>query len=60
MSISYITQHSFTGVVSVVIPSKGAFSERFEFVEEVVVLATVVEVVVHISVSKESSFFAKR
>ena len=40
-------KHLSTGVVSAVIPSKGAFSERFEFVEEVVVLATVVEVGVH-------------
>ena len=40
-------KHLSTGVLPAVIPSKGAFSERFEFVEEVVVLATVVEVGVH-------------
>jgi hypothetical protein len=41
-------KHLSTGVVPAVIPSKGAFLERFGFVEEVDVLATVVvEVVVH-------------
>ena len=39
--ISY-NMHSFTGIVPVVIPSKGAYSEGFGFVEEVGVLATVV------------------
>ena len=37
-------KHLSTGIVSAVIPYKGAFSERFELVEEVVVLARVVEV----------------
>ena len=36
-------KHLSTGVVPAVIPSKGAFSEQFEFVEEVVVLATAVD-----------------
>ena len=54
---SHTTKHSFTGVVSAVIPSKRAFSERFEssrevvvhvaMVVEVVILVVVVEVVVH-------------
>ena len=36
--ISYNTSQAFVhGVVPAVIPSKGAFSERFRFVEEVVV-----------------------
>ena len=39
-------KHLSTRVVPTVIPSKGAFSERFEFVEEVVVLAMVVKVAV--------------
>ena len=37
------------GVVPAVILSKGAFSKQFEFIEEVVVLATVVKVVVQVS-----------
>ena len=39
---------SFTGVVSMVIPSKRAFSGRIEFIVEVDVLAAVVEVVAHV------------
>ena len=40
-------KHLSTDIVLAVIPSKGAFSERFEFVEEVVVFTMVVKVGVH-------------
>ena len=39
-------KHLSTDIVPAVIPSKGAFSERFKFVEEVVVLATIMKVAV--------------